>query len=1054
MNDKTVSLAERVMQLRRQSSAAEQREQQPEAALSFRAKTWLEALQQPGILEKRLRSLGISKDEFTTLISQPSAPDPALTAALAAIQAELRSSAGPAPTEKLSAFFRHEYPVAAFFDVVEPILYWQQKQLAAELALRYPQHPEICHTAVIHCKKGLGEIVFEMINRTLVLDLNVSRELGLLPGATPAERFASYLASLSDPAKIGSLYEEYPALFKVLYTSLDNWRRNSADLIGRFIDDRSQIEKEFGIVADTIIKVQLGAGDAHDGGKSVSIITFKSGDKLVYKPRSLDTDEKFQHIIRWINTQQLGFTLKTIRIIERPTYGWVEHISQLPCRTEAEVASFHEKLGGFLALLHLTNATDFHYENLIAHGPDPTLIDLESLITPNLKPTDSIEAVLEDSVLKVAILPTWRYSAQTHKRVDLSGVSVTEDQKSLTLRPAWNAFETDEMRIEPQEMPLNRGRNNPTLNGRKVQVSDYIPQIEAGFRAVYTLIERNKALFTAANGFVDAFANTPVRVLLRNTSSYWDLLYTSFHPDYLMHALDRDRLFDRLWQQVESEPLPPELIQREHETLTRQDVPLFTTFPGSRDLWLNHEHRFADYYAASGADCCKEKISRMSSTDLERQCWLIRSTIASALPNQINFSTLRYLEDGTLPVTSDLLLEEARRIGDRLSELAIHTSEGAVSWFGFSMKGEVYEIWPVGVDLYSGMPGIILFLTHLSKISGEPSYGRLASQALGCFNGYVDRILASGRRPQSIGAFDGTGGWIYFYAQMAALTGDDELLKRAIRVGDVTAEAIDDTTSYDVIAGLAGLILVYLGLHETTGTASALHHATRCGHALVRLAKPQAEGLGWLAYSAQALTGFGHGASGVAYALARLHHATNDAHFLPALQGALAYERSQFLPGKGNWADLRNINVAAGNADNEVVNMTAWCAGATGVGLSRLAMQPYYTDEQLPAEARIALDTTLRYGMGWNHSLCHGDFGSLEFLQLYHQAHPEANLGATLEQLLGAVRYSFQQHGPVSGVALGIENPGMMTGLAGIGYQLLRLARPAQVPSALLLASV
>ncbi|WP_157807624.1 type 2 lanthipeptide synthetase LanM family protein [Hymenobacter chitinivorans] len=1019
-------------------------------------KAWLETLRHPGILEKRLKGIGLSQEEFTTIISQPAEPDQAVEAALATVLSELRAPNRPEPTDRLSASFRHEYPVAGFFDVVEPILFWQQQLLAAELAERHPAHAELRHTGILKCKRGLGAILFEIINRTLVLDMNVSRELGLLQGATPAERFAFYLNSLRNPAKIESLYEEYPALFKVLYITLSNWRRNSADLISRLITDQAQIETEFGIVADTLIKVQLGAGDAHVGGKAVTILTFASGHKVVYKPRSLGSDEKFHDIIRWINTQQLGFTLKTVRTIGRADYGWVEHIDQLPCQNEAEVACFHQKLGALLALLHLTNATDFHYENLIAHGSDPTLIDLETLVTPNLKAIDSIEGILEDSVLKIAILPTWRYDKQQRKRVDLSGISVAQDQQSLTLRPAWNAFETDEMRIEPQQMPLGRGKNNPTLNGQKVAVSDYIPQLEAGFRAVYSLIERNKELFTGPGGFIDAFGTTPVRVLLRNTSAYGDLLYASYHPDYLIHSLDRDRLFDRLWHQVESDRLPAALIQLEHEDLTRQDVPLLTAFPASRDLWLDHAHCFPNFYAASGADCCKEKIGRMSTTDLERQCWLIRSTIASALPNQINFSTLRYLEGGTLPVTSELLLQEARRIGDRLSALAIHSSDDTVSWFGFSMKGEVYEIWPVGVDLYSGLPGIILFLSHLSHITGEAKYGTLASQALHTFNGYVDNILAKGRRlDDNIGAFDGVGGWVYLYSQLALLTGDEALAERARRIGEQAAEAIDTTTNFDIINGMAGLILVYLGLYKSTGSVAALGHATRCGEVLLRRAvTPEPGGSAWLSYSQQPLTGFGHGTSGVALALAKLHHATHDPRFLALVQGALAYERTQFLPGKGNWADLRNLNVEAGNASNEVVNMTAWCAGATGVGLSRLAMQPYYTDAQLPHEAEIALCTTLRFGMGWNHSLCHGDFGSLEYLQQYQLAHPEAGLDATLERLLGAVRYSFQEHGPISGVALGIENPGLMTGLAGIGYQLLRLARPAQVPSILLLESL
>ncbi len=42
--------------------------------------------------------------------------------------------------------------------------------------------------------------------------------------------------------------------------------------------------------------------------------------------------------------------------------------------------------------------------------------------------------------------------------------------------------------------------------------------------------------------------------------------------------------------------------------------------------------------------------------------------------------------------------------------------------------------------------------------------------------------------------------------------------------------------------------------------------------------------------------------------------------------------------------------------------------------------------------------------------------------------------------------------GWLCGTPSNVETPGLMTGLAGIGYQLLRLANSAQVPSVLLLA--
>jgi lantibiotic modifying enzyme len=46
---------------------------------------------------------------------------------------------------------------------------------------------------------------------------------------------------------------------------------------------------------------------------------------------------------------------------------------------------------------------------------------------------------------------------------------------------------------------------------------------------------------------------------------------------------------------------------------------------------------------------------------------------------------------------------------------------------------------------------------------------------------------------------------------------------------------------------------------------------------------------------------------------------------------------------------------------------------------------------------------------------------------------------------------SIEEQGWITGVPQGVETPGLMTGLAGIGYALLRLAAVEQVPSVLLL---
>ncbi|MCN9243544.1 type 2 lanthipeptide synthetase LanM [Streptomyces sp. RY43-2] len=47
------------------------------------------------------------------------------------------------------------------------------------------------------------------------------------------------------------------------------------------------------------IDVQFEAGDGHRGGRSVGIVTFADGHRVVYKPRSLHVDRHFQELLQW-----------------------------------------------------------------------------------------------------------------------------------------------------------------------------------------------------------------------------------------------------------------------------------------------------------------------------------------------------------------------------------------------------------------------------------------------------------------------------------------------------------------------------------------------------------------------------------------------------------------------------------------------------------------------------------------------------------------------------------------------------------------------------------
>jgi lantibiotic modifying enzyme len=103
------------------------------------------------------------------------------------------------------------------------------------------------------------------------------------------------------------------------------------------------------------------------------------------------------------------------------------------------------------------------------------------------------------------------------------------------------------------------------------------------------------------------------------------------------------------------------------------------------------------------------------------------------------------------------------------------------------------------------------------------------------------------------------------------------------------------------------------------------------------------------------------------------------------------------------------------------------------------------------AEIAAAIETTVKQGFGDNHSLCHGDAGNLELLLQASRVWGKNKYEDHIQRLAAAMLESIEKHGWQCGTPFAIETPGLMTGLAGIGLQLLRLADPELVPSVLVL---
>ncbi|WP_201387379.1 type 2 lanthipeptide synthetase LanM family protein [Ktedonobacter sp. SOSP1-52] len=950
----------------------------------------------------------------------------------------------------------------SFLAALQPLLVYSYQRLQAgvdQLAESHPTLPFEREQVTASLFKLLPEELLSKSTKTFILELNAARVHGLLQGETPEERFQSFLQRLRSQKHILAFLEEYAVLARLLVETCERWVNTQLELLQRLCLDWESLKTLFAPGSDSgaLVEVQTGKGDTHRGGRSVAVLRWSSGLHVVYKPRSLATDRHFSALLNWLNAKGFEPEFRTLKMLERETYGWVEFIEPSTCHSVEEVERFYQREGGYLAILYALHAGDFHAENLIACGEHPFLVDLEVLFLPRLKalprPPESEEQDLlfdgpPHTVLNVGMLPNRIWSDGENAGIDISAVGGCPGQLAPTLVSVVQGAGTDEMRVEHQQMSLSLGQNLPTLQGGEVDIASYSEHFVTGFATVYRLLMMHREEFLKSQ--VARFAEIEVRCLPRNTQLYDLILEHSYHPNMLREALERDRLFDRLWFNIDNLPQLKPLLNLEIADLWAGDIPFFYTYASSRDLINGHGIHVPDFFASSGLELVQAFVEQLNEEDLERQSWIARASFVNLdLPSGRKlYPSLRY-EPTTTPFSRERVLDAALAAGDRLLELRLENGE-FLDWLSITSRGPGrWGLHPSDPDLYNGVAGIVFFLAYLGALTREEKYTSVARHALRMLHRQMKYRRESGR-PFTIGGYNGDSSYIYLLSHLGTLWNDPTLFLEAEEYIGPLVRSVAHDEMFDVMAGAAGALAALLNLYQVHPSEATLDAAIKCGKRLLEKKTPQEVGIGWIAsVETVALTGMAHGTAGIALNLLRLASVSGDQRFHEAAMQAFAYERHLFSPEANNWPDLRSGDES--QDENKKYRMSAWCHGAAGILLARLGCLRFVDDAAIRQEIEVGIETTFAKGLGSSHSLCHGDFGNIDILLTAAQMLERPELLERIERAMPKLLDTIDRQGWVSGAPMGLETPGLMLGLSGTGYALLRLAFMHHVPSVLCL---
>lgn len=428
--------------------------------------------------------------------------------------------------------------------------------------------------AVTRLKPMLYDRLEPLVTRAAVVEMHAARLKGALEGCDSATRFKSFIQKL--PRLRDEAIREYPVLGHLALAVTNNWACAMTTFITALSQDWSDLRNTFSLSArDELVSV-VSVGDFHRGGQSVLSLTFRSGRRLIFKPRCVEVEAEFQRLLAWL-CRKRGFpSLRELSVLARSSYGWVEYVEAAPCPT-AEIPDLYRRRGALLAILYALSAADCHYENVISSGAQPVVLDLEALF--HVFPVDerpglghAERAVLDStvsSVLGTGFLPMRRWSNAFERSVDVSALGGQASELIGARRVHWKNERTDEMREvvestmaipeEPVALPLDHS------------LANWADAVCAGFATAYGVIVANRDELLSDHGPLARFADLETRCIVRPTGHYLYLLQSLSHPSFLSDGLRFDRRLDQL---IGTEPFTPDVAAAERHDLSQMDVPI------------------------------------------------------------------------------------------------------------------------------------------------------------------------------------------------------------------------------------------------------------------------------------------------------------------------------------------------------------------------------------------------------------------------------------------------------------------------------------------------
>ncbi len=619
----------------------------------------------------------------------------------------------------------------------------------------------------------------------------------------------------------------YPALARLIAVAYRNWCDVTAELIGRLDRDRHRLEAAFAAPGlGALAECMLCMGDSHDHGRTVAMLRFAGGARVVYKPKDLRVAAAYMRLLAWLDAAGLDPALPTRHIVQGDGYAWEEFVSDRECASLDDVRRFYMRIGMHARLVQLLDGVDFTGDNVIAAGDAPELVDLETLLTPRIpmpEPSPGYDDALArafESPARGCLVTAKVLGERGRPAAELGALAASAEciapfkQRTVRRTDAGPAL----VDIYP-EFPTFRAA--PSWNGMRVQSTAYFDDVVAGYVAMGEHLRRVHDRLAAADGPLTDMQDVVVRCLCRDTHVYARMLQSSLTPARLRDGVQRELCLERLWK---ARFPSTAVVPAEIACLRDGDIPMFTSIAGTRQLLHERAVIAERFFTGTAWERLMERVRSLPETTRERDRELIESVLFTVDPRiRRGVAAVAPARRGVADWTA-----AAECVGREIVDVMIPTASEP-KWVGGSHRpwSGCWSFSVLGDDLYSGAAGIGLVLADLAAATGTAAFEHAARGAL---RG-VSRRLARAHTQASAdpvghppGAIFGWSGGLYACERGGRLVADEdsgaaaaELWHALARDGEEgVSELLARSDACDVATGAAGLLLVALAVASGT----------------------------------------------------------------------------------------------------------------------------------------------------------------------------------------------------------------------------------------------